>query len=43
MSFGFRDKILRVNLTDKTIKVESPGEDFFKKYIGGTNIIGYYS
>ncbi len=42
MSFGFRNKILRINLTDSSIKIESPGGDFFKQYIGGTNIIGYY-
>ena len=22
--------------------MESPGEEFFKKYMGGTNMIGYY-
>ncbi|WP_430934200.1 aldehyde ferredoxin oxidoreductase family protein [Saccharicrinis sp. 156] len=42
MAFGFRDKILRINLTDSSIKIERPGEDFFKQYIGGTNIIGYF-
>lgn len=42
MSFGFRNKILRINLTDQSIKIDKPGEAFFKKYLGGTNIIGYY-
>lgn len=42
MAFGFRNKILRVNLSTGKISVDSPGEEFFKKYLGGTNIIGYF-
>lgn len=42
MTFGYKSKILSINLTDSSIKIEQPGEDFFKLYIGGTNIIGYY-
>lgn len=40
--YGFRDKILRVNLTDKSITIEHPSEDFYKKYLGGRNIAAYY-
>lgn len=40
--FGFHDKVLRVNLSDKSITTESPGEDFFKVYMGGRNIAAHY-
>jgi len=42
MSFGYHNRILRVNLSDQTVKVEKPGEDFYRKYIGGRGIISYY-
>lgn len=42
MSYGYKNKILRINLTESSIKIESPGEAFFKKYLGGTNMIGYF-
>lgn len=42
MSFGYKNRVLRVNLTDSKVSIESPGEEFFKKYMGGTNMIGYY-
>jgi aldehyde:ferredoxin oxidoreductase len=42
MSFGFRNCILRVNLSSGKISTESPGEAFFKKMLGGRNIAGWY-
>ncbi len=39
---GFHDKILRVNLSDGTITVESPGESFFRTYFGGWGLIAHY-
>ncbi|MBC7236367.1 MAG: aldehyde ferredoxin oxidoreductase family protein [Chloroflexi bacterium] len=39
MTRSFHNKILRVNLTDGTIKVEEPGEVYFRRYMGGWNII----
>ncbi len=42
MAFGFKNKVLRINLTDSTIKIEQPGEAFFKKYIGGKTMAGYF-
>ncbi len=39
MARSFHNKILRVNLTDGTIKVEEPGEIYFRRYMGGWNII----
>ncbi len=42
MSFGYHNRILRVNLTTGTIKEENPGEDFYRKHMGGRGIISYY-
>lgn len=39
---GYNGKIARVNLTTKQIKVEEPGEHFFRTYMGGSNIGAYY-
>jgi len=40
--YGYAGKILRVNLSDRSISVESPGENFYRKYFGGTGFIAYY-
>jgi len=39
---GYTGKILRVNLSDKNISVERPDERFYRRYFGGTALIGYY-
>ncbi len=39
MAQSFHNKILRVNLTDSTITVEEPGAVYFRRYMGGWNII----
>ena len=39
MSSSYHNKILRVNLTDGTIAVEEPGAVYFRRYMGGWNII----
>ena len=39
MPNGYHDKILRVNLTTGQITVEQPGMRYFRKYLGGWNII----
>ena len=39
---GYTGKILRVDLTSKTIEVETPGELFYRRYIGGAGLIAYY-
>ena len=39
MTRSFHDKILRVNLTEGTIAVEEPGPIYFRRYMGGWNII----
>jgi aldehyde:ferredoxin oxidoreductase len=42
VSFGYCGKILRVNLTEGKIRVENPDENFYRTYMGGEGIIGYY-
>jgi aldehyde:ferredoxin oxidoreductase len=39
---GYNGKILRVNLSDKSIKVEEIDEEFCRKYLGGAGFIAYY-
>lgn len=39
MPNGYHDKILRVNLTTGQITTESPGAIYFRRYLGGWNII----
>lgn len=40
--FGFTGRILHVDLTGKRLKVETPGEDFYRLYIGGSLMGLYY-
>ncbi len=42
MSDGFRDNILRIDLTTGNISTEHPGEAFFKKFLGGKTLAGWY-
>jgi len=42
MSFGFCDKVLHVNLSNREIRVEEPGERFFRTYFGGWGVIAHY-
>ncbi|MDD4876627.1 MAG: aldehyde ferredoxin oxidoreductase family protein [Dehalococcoidales bacterium] len=39
---GYTGKILRVNLTDKTTSIDEQDEKFYRRYFGGTALIGYY-
>jgi len=39
MPNGYHDRILRVNLTSGRITVEQPGLIYFRRYLGGWNII----
>jgi aldehyde:ferredoxin oxidoreductase len=36
MPFGYHGKILHVDLTSRTWEVEEPGEDFYRRYMGGS-------
>ena len=40
--YGYNGKILHVNLTEKTFRVEMPDEKFYRKYLGGSGIGAYY-
>jgi len=42
MTFGYNGKILHVDLTEETFRVEEPGEDFYRKYFGGSALAMYY-
>jgi aldehyde:ferredoxin oxidoreductase len=42
MSSGTHGRILRVDLTDREIRVETPDEVFFRRYLGGAGLIAYY-
>lgn len=39
--YGFTDNIARINLTTKTVEIEHWGEQFYRRYLGGRNIVGY--
>jgi aldehyde:ferredoxin oxidoreductase len=42
MPDGYNGKILRVDLTSKKLKVEEPGEVFYRTYLGGGGLASYY-
>ncbi|MBM3190768.1 MAG: aldehyde ferredoxin oxidoreductase, partial [Chloroflexi bacterium] len=39
---GYAGKILKVNLTTGSITTEEPSETFYRRYIGGNGLVGYY-
>ncbi len=42
MVHGYNGKILRVDLSKSSTSVESPGEEFYRNYIGGRGLISYF-
>ncbi len=42
MPFGYHNKILHVDLTTGELEVEHPGEEFYRKYMGGSALGLYY-
>jgi aldehyde:ferredoxin oxidoreductase len=42
MPYGFSGKVLRVNLSSGQIRTETPPESFYRTYMGGAAVIGYY-
>ncbi len=42
MTYGFHNKIIRINLSNGCITFDEPGENFFRRYLGGRGVIGYY-
>ncbi|MEW6547255.1 MAG: aldehyde ferredoxin oxidoreductase family protein [Bacillota bacterium] len=39
---GYPGRILRVDLTEKKVAVEEPGEKFYRMYLGGKGFAGHY-
>ena len=42
MPFGYNGKILHVDLTQGTWRIEEPDEKWYRTYMGGSNFISYY-
>jgi len=42
MGFGYKGKILRVNLSNDEVQVETLEENFYRRYFGGRALIAYY-
>jgi aldehyde:ferredoxin oxidoreductase len=42
MPHGYNGKILKVNLSSGKIIIEEPGDNFYRKYLGGEGFVGYY-
>jgi aldehyde:ferredoxin oxidoreductase len=40
--YGWTGNILHINLSTRKFRVETPGIDFYKKYLGGKGMGGYY-
>ncbi len=40
--FGYWNKILHVNLTERSTRIEEPGDVFFRRYGGGRGLIAHY-
>ena len=43
MPYGYNGKILHVDLTTGKLRVEEPGEAFYRKYMGGSAVGMYYA
>lgn len=43
MPYGYHRKILHVDLTNTSIKVERPDDDFYRKYLGASAFGLYYA
>ncbi len=42
MPTSIQNRILRVDLTERRVWTETPGPAFFRKYLGGRNVIAHY-
>ncbi len=42
MPYGYNGKILHIDLTHQSFKVETPHESFYRKYLGGSALNCYY-
>jgi len=42
MANGYSGRVLRVNLSTEELAIETPGELFYRKYLGGWGFVSYY-
>ena len=42
MPSGYHGRVLRANLTTGQVDVETPGENFYRRYLGGAGFVAYY-
>ena len=42
MLYGYNGSIMRVNLSQRSISVERPQEEFYRTYYGGWGFVAYY-
>ena len=42
MLYGYNGRLMRVNLSQKSISVERPDEAFYRTYYGGWGFVAYY-
>lgn len=42
MPYGYHDRILKVDLTSGEVDVEEPGQQFYRKYMGGSALGAYH-
>jgi len=42
MAYGYTGKILKVDLTHRTLSVDEPGDEFYRTYVGGRAVVAYY-
>ncbi|HHE72530.1 MAG TPA: aldehyde ferredoxin oxidoreductase, partial [Chloroflexi bacterium] len=42
MAYGYHGKILHVDLTARTLSIETPDETFYRTYMGGSAMGAYY-
>ena len=42
MPYGYNGKVLRVDLSQSSISVEEPGDDFYRCHLGGRGFISHY-
>lgn len=42
MGYGYNGNVLRVDLSQRTVSTEEPGEAFYRTYLGGTGFISYH-
>jgi aldehyde:ferredoxin oxidoreductase len=42
MAYGYWNRILRVDLTRRTSRVETPDDAFYRRYVGGRSFIAYH-